>query len=69
MKKAIAAAAVILAALAVVIQTGLLQGIGIQPFFGGKETSEGAGSDKFEYVESGSGNKYRVKAEGNSFFF
>lgn len=69
MKKAIAAAAVILAALAVVIQTGLLRGIGIQPFFGGKETSEGAGSDKFEYVESGSGNKYRVKAEGNSFFF
>lgn len=68
-KKIIIAAAAVIAATLILIQTGLLRGVGIRPFGEEEESSSSQqGGSSFDYVTQGN-LKYRVKAEGNYFYF
>ena len=68
-KKIIIAAVAVIAVVLILIQTGLLRGVGIRPFGEEEEgTSSQPSGSSFDYVTQGS-LKYRVKAEGNYFYF
>lgn len=68
-RRIIIAAVAVIAVMLILIQTGVLRGVGIRPFGEEEESaSSQQGVSAFDYVTQGN-LKYRVKAEGNYFYF
>ena len=67
MKKWIISVTCVVIAVAVTIQMGFLESFGVEKFFSSESSAENT-LDEYQYVTSGDVN-YRVKAEGNSFYF